>query len=136
MAHTLNLTKLEEGEAHATFHYFMKSDGASGELSAQTLVDPTTDFSPVLTAGQRMIVKHIWYEVYGFNLTFLFGSSGTNWPFWVLTPGVNSEHDWRYFGGIKDTAPATPNGKLLITTAGFATATSLGSFVIRVEKRP
>ena len=52
MAHTLNLTKLEEGVAHATFHYFMKSDGASGELSAQTLVDPTTDFSPVLTPAR------------------------------------------------------------------------------------
>ena len=40
MANAVTITKILDGARSAVFHVFIKSDGASGELVDQVLIDP------------------------------------------------------------------------------------------------
>ena len=51
MANTVTITKILPGNHRSQFHIFFKSDGASGELVDQVLVDPVTDLG--LKSGAR-----------------------------------------------------------------------------------
>jgi hypothetical protein len=163
MANTVNRLKIMDGPSHVTLHVYLQSDGASGELVNYVILDPDDDLIPNMPKRQNLIVKQIWYETGGFNITFAFNSINP-WPFWTLTPGASLHHDWRFFGGIRDysgmplmansyqpsigwqtavpqSAPSpmtgglTSDGKLLITTSGFVDAKDSASFVLWMEKR-
>lgn len=138
MAHTVNVFKMFDGPSHIVLHCFMQSDGISADLVNFVLFDPSVDAVPVMPRRQDLIVKQLWYEVGGFNITFAFDAV-TPWPFWTLTPGVDSYHDWRFFGGIRDHASAVAGidatGKLLMSTQGLSVANASGAFVLWLEKR-
>lgn len=139
MAHTVNIFKMFDGPSHVVLHCFLQSDGLSAELTNFVLLDPMVDLDPVMSHRQNLIVKQLWYEISGFTATFAFDAP-TPWPFWTLTPGVDSSHDWRFFGGIRDHASAgtlglDASGKLLISTQGLTAPTSCGAFVLWLEKR-
>lgn len=139
MANTLNIWKMMDGVSHVTLHCFLQSDGTSGELTNSVILNPVTDLVPPMDKKQDLILKQIWYELAGFSITLAFGTDTTSWPFWTLTPGVDSYHDWRFFGGIRDHADApyglAANGQLQITTNGFTAATASGALVLWLEKR-
>jgi len=139
MANIVNIWKVMDGPSHVTMHCFLKSDGAEGELTDYTIVNPVLDLVPKMAKRQDLILKKIWYELTGFTITLAFGSDVGSWPFWTLTPGASLHHDWRFFGGIRDHADAvlgmSANGKLLMSTTGFTDATDSGAFVLWLEKR-
>ena len=139
MAHTVNIFKMLDGDSHVVLHCFMQSDGLSPELTNFVLLDPKLDVSPPMPRMQDFIVKQLWYEMAGVNTTLAFDAP-TPWPFWTLTPGVDSYHDWRSFGGIRDhsssaTLGLDSTGKLLISTRGLSQLGNGGAFVLYLEKR-
>jgi len=139
MAIIVNKFKIMDGPSHVTLHCFLQGDGKSSDLVNYVLLDPGTELTPFMPQQQDLILKQLWYEVGGFNVTFSFGTQTGGWPFWTLTPGVDSHHDFRFFGGIRDRSDAVmglnSNGKLLISTVGLLTPANTGAFVLWLEKR-
>ncbi len=134
MSNIVKITKLQDGPTDVIVHIHLESDGASGELVNQVIVDPAT-VVPLMSKGVSFNIRQLWYEISGFNCTLMFDSVN---PFviWTLTPGVDSVHDWRPFGGIKDATPSSdiPTGKIMISTDGFGAAGCKGTFVLTARK--
>ena len=138
MANTVQIFKMMDGPSHVTLHVYLESDGASGELVNEILLDPVTDFVPAMPARQDLIVKQIWAELTGFSATLAFNGL-TPWPFWSIAPTAAAHQDWRFFGGIRDNSSSPlgldSDGKLLVSTQGFTTVAARGAFVLWLEKR-
>lgn len=162
MANTVLRRKIMDGPSHVTLHVFLASDGQSGELTNFVILNPALDLNPIMPKQQDLIIKQVWYELGDFKVTFAFNSL-VPYPVWTLTPGVDSMHDWRFFGGLSDYSsmpmfpdadtPAYPtsipqagepdpgtgglnsDGKLLISTSGFTDLGRSGQFVLWLEKR-
>lgn len=138
MANVVNVWKIMDGPSHVTLHCWMKGDVADGELTDYVLLDPA-NLVPSMPAQQDLILKQIWYELGGFAVTFAFQTQSGSWPFWTLTASASLQHDWRFFGGIRDRSDAvmgeTSTGVLLMSTQGFLSAANSGGFVLWLEKR-
>lgn len=134
MANTVTVTKLNEGQKTATFHVFLASDNASGELTDQVLIDPAVDFSPALVAGKHISIMEIWYSLIGFDATLEF-DAGTDVPVLVLGSAQSPAHEcYRVFGGLADRSGSSPTGKLQITTTGFTATGDRAHIIIMVQK--
>ena len=162
MANLVSRIKLMDGPSHVTIQVFMQSDGFSGELTNFVLLDPDGDISPPMPNRQAFTIKQIWYEMVGCSVTLAFNSLNP-YPVWNLAPGSSNQHDWRFFGGLRDysgmplfpskyspahmtgiqqygspdpgTGGINSDGKLLMTTTGFTDASDTAAFVLWIEKR-
>lgn len=134
MANTVTVTKIMEGPRHAVFHIYLKSDGVAGELTDQTLIDPTADLSPAGTASASLTVEKIWYSNVGFDSILEFDATADT-PIWKI-PAVSDSNkiDFKEVGGLKDRSGAGATGKITITTSGFTAATDEGTMIIRIRK--
>lgn len=131
--------KMMDGPSHVTLHVYLASDGQSGDLLNYVLLDPATELVPSMPRRQDLIVKQVWFEFGGFTATLLFNATSP-WPFWELTGSVGLQHDWRFFGGIRDRSDAagfglSSDGKLLLSTTGFTDVSNKGALVLWMEKR-
>lgn len=127
-------TKFRDSTRGAIFHFYLESDGLSGELTNYTLIDPAADFAKALSAGQHLTVTQMWSSVAGFDCTFKYDAL-EDVAIWVAPRApAPSYADFRYFGGLKDRSGADPTGKLTLTTSGFANTGSVGVLTIEVVK--
>lgn len=136
MANTVTIRKLMEGAKSVVLHVYLKCDGASGELTDQVLLDPTTDVTPALTAASKFTIEEIWYDLSGFDAQLEYDAT-TDTPIWTLVgaSGTTGEHkDFRSFGGIRDSGGAGATGKIQVTTTGFTAATDQGTIILRIRK--
>lgn len=135
MANTIQKTKLLDGARECTFHFYIASDGVSGNLVDYVLVDPATDLVPALSNTPSLTVMKIYYDLAGFNGLLLFNYLSTGNPIWQMTKDNYGECCFDYFGGIKDRSQSGDgNGKILLTTNGFTTVSNTGTFVITLRK--
>ena len=144
MPHLVDTTLFMDGDSLVILHVFIQGDGVSLELKNYVLLDPHTELTPFMPQQQDLIVKRVWYEMNGFSGTLLFNST-TPWAFWTLTPQSGVEHDWSFFGGIRDHSDMESrdgdsmgidsDGKLMITTKGLSQTTGSAAMVFLLEKR-
>jgi hypothetical protein len=135
MANMVSITKLLDGPRSAVFHVFIQSDGASGDLTDQVLIDPATSFDPAQAPVPGITIEELWYDLSGFAAVLEFDYLLQDTPVWVLSEGHGDHMDFMCFGGLKDRSPALDGtGKLTITTNGLNTAGDRGSLVIKVRK--
>ena len=139
MAHTVQITKTQDGTTTDVFHIFLASDGVSAELSDFVVINPATFNVPTFNGVVKNCLKieQAWYELNGMTVQLKFGSSVPTDEFniWGLTPGVSSYHDWRAYGGVQDrTNPNTSNGTVVIYTKGLSTAGNFATIVLKVRK--
>lgn len=132
MANTVNIHLIENGEKNVLLHVYLKSDGASGELSNETLVTPA---ELGMLAGARFRLSRIEYNFSGFDAVLSFGSGGVTPNFkWVLTEGTNAPVDFERWGRIYDNSGMDGTAQLAITTTGFTNSADQGSLLIRLVK--
>lgn len=130
MANTVAITKLIQGR-NSLFHVYFMSDGASGELVDQVLIDPVADLG--LTSAERMVVYKIGYSFAGFVGRIEFDSGLIDDKMiWVINE-TSDAFDFKEFGGFKDRAGVDGTGKLQITTTGFTDVGDQGSLYIWVK---
>lgn len=131
MANTVTITKINEGPRNIAVHVYIKSDGASGDLVDEVLIDPV-DFG--LEASHRFAIEDINYNFSGFDALIEFDTGLIDDKMiWVLGE-QNSIADFCNIGGLVDRSGLDGSGKLQITTTGLAAATDQGSIIIRVRK--
>lgn len=128
-----------DGPKHVLVHVYFKSDGQSGDIVNQVILDPKTDLSPSLGAGRRFVLVKVWYGLAGpdVKLSFDDGSSPlSDFNVWVIPGGTLSGHvNFAEFGGIIDSTPSIDaNGKLLLSTTGLTTTADQGTLIIKLAK--
>lgn len=136
-------TLLVDGPRLAIVHFYLQSDGVSGELNNTPVFDPQTDLVEPLaqqfdpTDGHKlpmtMTIMQVWYGLSWFDVTIAF-ESDVNAPRVVLTRDAHDHMDFRGFGGIKDLYDANSTGRVLFSTKDFAPANSNGHIVIAFKK--
>tara|TARA_R110000868_G_scaffold304180_1_gene564699 strand:- start:171 stop:575 length:405 start_codon:yes stop_codon:yes gene_type:complete len=134
MANTVTVKVLESGQRNALIHVYLKSDGATGELVNQVLLDPIADLG--MAAKSRFRLGRIEYNYAGFDAVLGFGSGTVpqeNFK-WVLTEGTNYGVDFKYWTFIMDNSGVDGNGKLLLSTSRFTNSACQGSMLIQVIK--
>ena len=132
MAHTVTITKILPGNHRSQFHIFIKSDGSSGELSNQVLVDPVIDLG--LKASARPAIELITYNFAGFDARVEFDSGLVDdTMIWVLPENGDNYIDFNPWGGLKDQSGPDGTGKIQLTTTGFGDAGDQGSILLMVR---
>ena len=130
MANTLNLLTIIDGKRNAVIKAFLASDGASGELTDQVIVD----VSALLGAPSKVHITKIQSALRGFDVLLEFDAT-TDVPILTLTPesGV-SDLCFEHFGGLPNNGGAGVTGDITITTTGFTAAGDTGWLLLEVVK--
>ena len=135
MANTTTVTKIMEGERHAVFHVYLKSDGVTGELTDFVIADPAADLNPVLNAVPSMTIEQLWYDLDGFGARLEFDYLVDDTAAWTLSGNSGTHIDFSNIGGLKDRSNVLDGtGKLMITTSGFSSSSDNGTIIIKVRK--
>ncbi len=131
---TVAITKIIDGARNAVFHIYIKSDGASGDLTDEVLIDPTSDLNPWMDSSPSLTIDQLWYDLSGFDARLEFDYLIDDTAAWVLSGGNGVHMDFGSFGGLKDRSGTLDGtGKLMITTSGLADG-DCGTIVIKVRK--
>lgn len=131
---TVAITKILDGQRAAVFHIFITSDGASGDLSDEVLIDPAVDLDPSPGARPSITIDQLWYDLAGFDGFLAFDYLISDTPVWTLSGGNGVHMDFSHFGGLKDRSnPLDGSGKLILTTNGMS-AGDTGTIIIKVRK--
>ena len=132
MAHKIVITKILPGTYRSQFHIFFESDGASGELVDQVLVDPVVDLGLKSTA--RLSIQMLTFSFAGFDARIEFDSGLVDdRMLWVLPQNSDNHVCFDCWGGLKDNSGLDGTGKIQITTKGFGTAGAQGSLLLMVR---
>ena len=133
MANTVNIKLIENGERNVNVLVYLRSDGVTGELVNQTLIDPVVDLGMLI--NQRLRLARIEYNFSGFDAVLSFGSGTVDPNFkWVMTEGANAPVDFLDWGLLYDNSGLDGSEKLNISTTGFTNSGDQGSMLIRCIK--
>lgn len=131
MAHTVTITKLNDGPKYAIFHVFLKCDGQSGDLVDQIILDPSTLVPPKKTR-ERVHLQELWWDCAGFVVRFEFNSIPDT-PVWVISQ-YNNHVCFEEIGGLADRSGLDGAGALQISTVGFDSDSKQGTIIVKVKK--
>ena len=135
MANIVERQILVDGPRKVVLAVYLKSDGATGELDKETLLD-LEDVD--LEDGSRFSIQKICYNFAGFDAVIAF-DAGVVTPNrkWVLTEGTNASVDFTPFGGLQDDSDEQDRtGTLQISTTGFTSSQDQGSIILLLNKKP
>ena len=133
MANIVKQKILLNGPSWAIVALYLKSDGASGDLVKQTILDPVVNFG--MKSSDRMTLEYLAYNFAGFDASIEFESGLVDPTFkWVLSEGTNHPVDFLPFGGLIDDSGLDGTGKLQITTTGFTSLADQGALLLKVRK--
>ena len=123
--------KIVEGLNNLVLHAYFESDGFEGEMNNVVLLSPSELIPPLPGAPTFRIVK-IWAAL-NFALTLKYNSQVPT-PVWVISGGFSQQMDFDRFGGLSDYTATNSDGKLLVSSSGFASSGTNGSLVIEFRK--
>ena len=106
-------------------------DGASGDVSADTLVNIST-LDSTLRAGGLRLDRAKW-SLTGFTCALEWESGATNADLLELCSGTG-DVDFRYIGGIKNNA-TLPTGNVVFTTTGYTASGDGGHVTLWFKKK-
>jgi len=128
MANTVEVQTLVDGPRKLIVHVHLDSDGVSGELSAQLLIDAST-YTPAFTS---CYIESIKSNLVGFSAELLWDATTDKHAYQM--PDYEQVQDFREMGGIPNNAGAGKTGDINITTTGFTAAGDSGHIVLTLVK--
>lgn len=133
MANTITIRKLWDLDRRAAIHVYLASDGTSGELSGQIIVDA----SDLAGAPTTLTIERIEGNLNGFEGLVLFDAT-TDVPALAL-PNANSGGQFcfkfqSHYGGLPNTKATGYTGDILLSTNGFTASGDRGHIVLIVRK--
>jgi hypothetical protein len=129
MANTVNLRTIVDGTKYVVVHGYIASDGATGELSDQVVIDA----SALTPAPTKMTIEKVYGHISGFIGTLEFDATA-DVPFMSLPDGESFNFDMVAEGGLKDNSGDGSTGDIVLTTSGFTASGDAGWFVIVARK--
>jgi hypothetical protein len=136
MANTVNTTLLLTGPRNVVLFIYLESDGTSGELTGEVILDPAT-LVPPSPGGEDFILVETWSELSGFDalLSYEAVAPGAPMPVWSFTPTGRGHQCFKDFGGIPDLSGLDATGKVLLSTNGFTASGDRGSLVLMFTRK-
>lgn len=128
----VEVTKMLDGPRNAAFHIFISGDG-SGDAVDVVIIDPATDFDPVLPASPGIKLQKIWHDLQGFSVFFEYEYLASDTPLWTITDNGSNCLDFSCFGGITDRSDIDGSGKIKLTTSGLELG-ELGTIILHIIK--
>lgn len=129
MANTVTTTSIVDGESVGTMHVYLKSDGGTGDITDEVLLDSSA------LAGAKSIKKilRVSGALIGFSATLRFKETA---DIGVLSLPADECFDFNLqeTGTINNPEGTGSTGDLVATTAGFSTATDTGTIIIKYKK--
>lgn len=123
-----------KGNVNTVLHVILEQDGGlGGELDNYVLIDPV-DFG--LPKSPTLRIMSIRWSLVWFDVAIKFGGIVPR-PAWFLPRDSGNHLDFHDIGGLVDRGqppPSEDNGKVLISTNGFATLGSQGALLIAFRK--
>lgn len=129
MANTVLIRSLIDGPKEAVIHVFLASDGASGDLTDQVVVDVSALNPP----PAYCVVKSVHSSFSGFSGILEFDAT-TDVGFFALPSGFPMKENMECFGGIRDNSGTGKTGDILLTTSGFTASGDVGNLIITITK--
>jgi len=134
----VTVTKLSEGPASVIVQVDLLNNDNSPELVNYTVLSPSMLDPPLSNTAPTFRIAQIWYSMAWFDIALSMGGPVYK-PIWTMSRDTSNHIDFRDFGGLTDlftfTHPVqTDSGSIQITTNGFATAGSMGHFVLELRK--
>ena len=130
MANKVNATIVNDGAVHLVMHVYIESDGVSGDLSNEILLDPIDIGKP---ASNRFVIERVDYNFSGFSGVIGFESELVDKTLiWTLNEG-NSLADFKLIGGLADRSGIDGSGKIQISTNGLSAGDN-GTMIIHIRK--
>jgi hypothetical protein len=133
MANLVTVRKLWDNDRRAALHVYLASDGSSGELSGEVIVDAST----LSGSPATLTVERVEGSFNGFEGTLLFDAT-SDVPFLTLPNAANGGQFYfpfqKHYGGIANTKATGYTGDILLTTNGFTAATDKGHIFMIVRK--
>lgn len=127
-------TVLSGGASNLVLHIHLEQDGAlGGELENHVIVDPADYGLPKYPSLRLM---KAWYSGVWFDLTLKFGGLVPR-TIWTFPRDGDSHVDFSCIGGLADRGdppPSDDNGKVVVSTSGFAELGSQGVIVLAFKK--
>ncbi len=131
MANTITVTKIVDGPRNLALHVYLKSDGASGDLVDEVIIDP---IALGLTKDARLTIQSIESALSGFTGLLEFDTGLVDDKMvWVLSEHIGSS-SFGLIGGLRDRSGVDGTGRLQLTTTGFTDVGDQGSIVITLTK--
>jgi len=129
MAHTVNVQTLLDSSRQLIVNVTIVGDGASGELSAQKVIDVST-FNPAFTESSILEIKS---SLDSFGVLLLWDAT-TDDEAYALGAG-EADLDFRPIGGLVNPSSTGATGDLMITTNGLNASSKAGSIQLTLRKR-
>lgn len=129
MANTVNVQTLVDGERNAVLKVYLESDGVTGELSDQVVVD----VSALSGAPSTVRLDRVEAELEGFTAALEWDAT-TDVPILNVTDNGKACWDFCAVGGLPNDAGAGVTGDITISTTGFAAAGDRGTLLLWVRK--
>ena len=122
MANTVTVRTLEEGPRNVIVHVTLESDGVTGEVVNQKILE-----------GSRFVIMGVKSSLSGFDVVLSFDDL-TDIPAWICTP-ESKPQDFFSIGGIADPGGLDSQKTLLLSTKGFTSTDDRGTMIIHVRKK-
>ena len=133
MSHTVIPTIIVNGQRSAIVHFYIASDGISGELASAIIMEPSDLLGDSAKSKPTYTILQIWKEFSGFDALLSF-DAGDQVESWLLAQNASNHIDFRYFGGLKDRSTADATGLLLLSTNGLSDPNSKGTMILELKK--
>lgn len=129
MANTVTSQTLVDGSKNTAIHVYLASDGVSGELSNQVIVDA----SALAGAPTDLKIDRIMGHITGFSAVLKWDAT-TDVPFLAISDGGHIDFDYREVGGLQNNAGTGKTGDIMVDTTGFTAAGDAGAITIILSK--
>lgn len=130
MANTVTVRTVLDGSKRVVNHIYLASDGASGELTGQVVVD----VSGLTPAATTLTIEKVEWCFSGFDGELAFDATA-DVPFAVLPAASGwSRLDFTCFGGLSDNSGAGKTGDIVLNTSGFTASGDKGIIIITAQK--
>ena len=129
---TVDIKTLLSGTRNIILSIYLKSDGISGELESEVLIDPE-DYG--MGKDERLRLVGVEYSFAGFDAVLEFDAGGVTPNFkWVLSESSNQGVDFSKYGNLVDDSGVDGTQKLMLSTTGFTSSTDQGSILLHLRK--
>lgn len=129
MANTIAIRTHVDGPTSSVIQACFISDGSSGEITNQVVVD----VSALTPVPKYVSITKIEYATAGCNVGLKFDAT-TDTPAWLIPPDSGGCFDFTAFGGIPDKKDTGYTGDVIASTAGFTAAGDRAAMMIYVKK--
>ena len=128
MANTVDIQTIEDGPRNLVVRVYLASDGVTGDISNQVIVDAST----LNGVPDTLKLVHCMAQLSGFTALLKWDAT-TDDELLHLSDGQN-EYEMYDFGGIPNPKSTGYTGDVMIDTTGFTAAGDNGSIVLEFHK--